>query len=101
MRDIRCLTISLAAAGVGVIIPLLWILCYWMLGNFFPQAYYYLMIEVSFERFLLVLWPAMILMLGDPLDSSHGLLVLAVLANALIYGGITLVICFARRRLLS
>lgn len=77
--------VSLAVA-IGVAIPALWLTVYWLLLRGNPALINWVMSTFRMDRVLLAVWPSWILFIGDPEERSIAIPVVAVAANAVLYG---------------
>ena len=74
------------ASALGTGIAGVWWLAYYVIGGASPGFRSNLSSAPGLDALLLLFWPTSILLLGDPTDSNVGLLLLAAIGNALLYG---------------
>jgi hypothetical protein len=73
------------SVGVGVALPVLWLLVYWLFLRGNPDLIRWIM-ESRFDRVLIAIWPSWFLLVADPEERSITIPLASVAVNALLYG---------------
>lgn len=85
------------SVGVGVAVPVLWLLVYWLFLRGNPDLSKWIM-GFHFDRVLLAIWPSWVFFVADPEERSIAIPVASVAVNAVLYGALGWVLWFGLYR---
>ena len=80
--------------GVGIGIPILWLIVYWTLLRGNPSVMSSLMSGGHLDQALLAVWPSSIFLAADPEDRSVVIPIVSVAVNAILYAGLGWLVWF-------
>jgi hypothetical protein len=83
MKTSGGLTLILAFAAAGLILPVLWLVFYSLGGESMSR---WAVNSTWFSNVLLFLWPSSVLLIADPEDTNFGLRFVSILVNVGFYG---------------
>ena len=85
------------SVGVGVAVPVLWLLGDWLFLRGNPDLSKWIM-GFHFDRVLLAVWPSSVLLMADPEGRSVSIPIMAILTNVALYGGLGWLVSFGLHR---
>lgn len=80
--------------GVGIGIPILWLIVYWTLLSGNPSLINSLMSVGHLDQALLAVWPSSIFLAADPEDRSVAVPIVSIAVNAVLYAGLGWLVWF-------
>jgi hypothetical protein len=86
------------AVGVGIAVPVLWLVVQRVFLSNDPDLSYLLLSSYRFDRVLLALWPSSVLLMADPEGKSTAIPTVAIAANAVLYGAVGWLVRFGLNR---
>ena len=85
------------SVGVGVAVPVLWLLVYWLFLKGNPDLISWIM-GSRFDRVLIAIWPSWFFFVADPEERSVTIPLASVAANAVLYGALGWLVWFGLYR---
>lgn len=82
------------AVGVGVAIPIIWLVVYWSFLKTNPSLMHAIMSSGHFDRALLAVWPSSMFLAADSEDRSVVIPVVSIAVNAVLYAGLGWLVWF-------
>ena len=83
--------------GVGIALPVLWLLVYWLFLRGNPDLISWIM-RSRFDRVLIAIWPSWFFFVADPEERSVTIPLASVAANAVLYGALGWLVWFGLYR---
>ena len=87
-RAVSQLRFVAAAVGLGMALPVLWLVVYWAFLRGNPGLIHSIVSTSHFDRVLLGVWPSWIFFVADPEERSVAIPVVSVAVNAILYGAL-------------
>jgi hypothetical protein len=85
------------SVGVGIALPALWLLVYWLFLKGNPELISWIM-GSRFDRVLIAIWPSWFFFVADPEERSVTIPLASVAANAVLYGALGWLVWFGLYR---
>lgn len=85
------------SVGLGVALPVLWILVYWLFLRGNPDLIGWIM-GSRFDRVLIAIWPSWFFFVADPEERSITVPLASIAVNALLYGALGWLVWFGLYR---
>lgn len=85
------------SVGLGVALPVLWLLVYWLFLRGNPDLTRWIM-GSRFDRVLIAIWPSWFFFVADPEERSITIPLASIAVNALLYGALGWLVWFGLYR---
>jgi hypothetical protein len=85
------------SVGVGIALPALWLLVYWLFLKGHPDLISWIM-GSRFDRVLIAIWPSWFFFVADPEERSITIPLASVAVNAVLYGTLGWLVWFGLYR---
>ena len=88
----------MSAIGVGVGIPIIWLIAYWTFLRGNPALMNLVMSALHLDQALIAVWPSSIFLAADPEDRSVAIPIVSIAVNAVLYGSLGWLVWFGLYR---
>ena len=75
------------AMAIGAAVPMAWLAICWAFLRGNPALIHSVLSAAYFDRVLVAIWPSWVFLIADPEERSFGIPAMAIVVNALLYGG--------------